>query len=61
MMNESKIRKIMELLKDKLKFPSDLNGHLYFIQDPDPVMNDNEKVAIERVLRRLKLKQGDTP
>ena len=34
-MNENKVKRVMDLMKDRIKFPSDMNGHKYFFIEPD--------------------------
>jgi len=41
-MNEQKLRKIMDLMKGKIRFPQDLEGHTYFLREPDFEFNDDE-------------------
>ena len=32
---ELKLRKVMDLMRDRLRYPSDMNAHPYFFVDPD--------------------------
>ena len=52
--NEHRLRKIMDVMKDKIRFPSELNNHLYHFQDPDFVINDKDIANALKVLRQVK-------
>jgi hypothetical protein len=51
--NEHKLRRMMDVLRGKIRFPADVNNHGYFLREPDFLGWDATVAA--KVLKQVKL------
>jgi hypothetical protein len=53
--NEHKLRRMMDVLRGKIRFPADVNNHGYFLREPDFLGRDATVAA--KVLKQVKLEK----
>lgn len=52
-MNETRMRKTMDLMKDRIKFMPEMCQHLYFLQEPDFIRSDEDTLGAQKVLKKI--------